>query len=54
MLFFIPQNVKNMSKRLLDCEYDRFSEEIKQEIYAKMDAVKALMACFVVDAKIEF
>lgn len=42
------------SKRPSEREYDRFSDQLKDEIYENMDSVKALMACFVVDEKVEF
>jgi len=42
------------SKRLSSREYDRFADAIKDELYEKMDAIKAFMACFIVDEKIEF
>lgn len=42
------------SKRPSEREYDRFADDLKDEIYDKMNPVKALMACFVVDAKISF
>ena len=41
-------------KRPSDREYDRFADDLKEAIYDKMDAVKAFMACFIVDDKIEF
>jgi len=43
-----------ISKRLSSREYDRFADAIKDELYEKMDAIKAFMACFIVDEKIEF